>query len=69
VDAASIHDAFPVEQFEVRGYENSVFFHRFVADLFTVLGLDLNAINSGFLKDFTKFLEVSVDDKAMCLPH
>jgi len=69
MDAASIHDAFAIEQFKVRSYEDSVFFHGFVTDLFAVLGLDLNAINFVFLKDLTKLLKIPINDKTVCLPH
>jgi len=69
VDAASIHDTFAVEQFKVGSDEDSVFFHGFVANCFAVLGLDLDAINLVFLKDFAEFLEISVDNKTVGLPH
>ena len=69
MDAASIHDALAIEQFEIWSDEDTVFFHGFVADLFAVLGLDLDAINLIFLKGFAKFLEISVDDKTVGLPH
>lgn len=69
MDAASIHDAFAIEQFKVGSYEHSVFFHGFVTDLFAVLGLDLDAINLVFLKDLTKLLKIPINDKTVGLPH
>lgn len=67
--AAPVHHAFSIEQFEVRSYENSVFFQGFAADCFAVLGVDLDAINVVVLEDFAKFLEISVNDESVCLPH
>ena len=69
VDAASIHDTFAIKQFEIRSDKDTVFFHGFVADLFAVLRLNLDAINLVILQDFAKLLKISINDETVRLPH
>lgn len=67
--AASVHDAFAIEELQVGGDEDSVFLHCFVADVLTVLRVYLDAIDFVILKDFAQFLKVAIHDETVRLPH
>lgn len=69
MDTASIHHAFAVEELQIRGDEDAVFFKGAAADVFAVLQVSDLTVDVLFSEHFSKLIEVTIHDKSVSLPH
>ena len=69
VNATSVHDTFSVEQLEVGGNKYPILLHSFGANLFTIIGVWDEAVNSLVLQHVGQLGQVFVHNEPVILPH